>query len=127
MIGKMTKMKGNSYKSKFEKQFAEQYKLPYEQDKIKYTIDFVYHPDWKVADNVYIETKGIFDFEDRRKTLAVKKQHPNIIVALVFQNSKAKIYKGSNTTYSEWCDKHKIDYFDITDTVGIKQFINDNQ
>lgn len=112
------------YKSKLESTFAKTFKLPYEQDKINYTIEHTYNPDWTVSENVFLETKGIFDFEDRRKTLAVKKQHPNITVALVFQNSKAKIYKGSKTTYAEWCDKHKVIWFDIKDASGIKQFID---
>ena len=114
------------YKSKLEKQFAETFKLPYEKDKIKYTIDHTYNPDWSVSDKVFLETKGIFDFEDRRKTLAVKSQHPHITVALVFQNSKAKIYKGSKTTYAEWCDKHKVIWFDVKDQANIKKFINDH-
>lgn len=114
------------FKSKFEAVFAQTYKLPYEQDKIKYVIEHTYNPDWTVSDNVFIETKGIFDFEDRRKTLAVKKQHPDIIVALVFQNSKSKIYKKSKTSYAEWCDKHSIIWFDIKDTINIKKFVNDH-
>ena len=114
------------FKSKFEAAFAQTYKLPYEQDKIKYVIEHTYNPDWTVSDNVFIETKGIFDFEDRRKTLAVKKQHPHIIVALVFQNSKSKIYKKSRTSYAEWCDKHSIIWFDIKDTINIKKFVNDH-
>jgi len=111
------------YKSKLESTFAKTFNLPYESHKIKYVIDHTYNPDWTVSDNVFIETKGIFDFEDRRKTLAIKQQHPDIIVALVFQNHKAKIYKGSQTTYSEWCDKHSIEWFSSKDLDSINQFI----
>lgn len=122
-IGNHTMQK---YKSKLESTFAKTFKLPYEKDKINYTIEHTYNPDWTVAENVFLETKGIFDFEDRRKTLAVKKQHPHITVALVFQNSKAKIYKGSKTTYAEWCNKHNVIWFDIKDQTGIRGFINNH-
>ena len=115
------------YKSNLEASFAQTFKLPYEKDKIKYVIEHTYNPDWTVSDNVFIETKGIFDFEDRRKTLAVKKQHPHITVALVFQKPTAKIYKGSKTSYAEWCNKHNVIWFDIQNTKGIQQFIDTNK
>ena len=115
------------YKSNLEKQFAATFKLPYESHKIKYVIDHTYNPDWTVSDTVFLETKGIFDFDDRRKTLAIKQQHPDITVALVFQNSKAKIYKGSKTSYALWCDNHNIIWFDSKDTAGIRKFIEENK
>lgn len=114
------------YKSKLEKQFAATFKLPYEKDKIKYTIVHTYNPDWTIADNVYLETKGIWDSADRTKIRTVLNQNPNIIIAMVFQNSKAKIYKGSKSTYADFCDKHLIRWFDSTDTTGIQTFINEH-
>ena len=115
------------YKSKLEKQFAQTFRLPYEDTKITYTIEHVYNPDWTISKTCFLETKGIFDFDDRRKTLAVKKQHPHITVALVFQNPHAKIYKGSKTTYGEWCDKHNVKWFDANHITAIQQFIDDNK
>ena len=103
----------NVYKSKFENSFAQtlrQLNLPvsYEPDKISYQLQCTYTPDFKIADNVYVETKGIFDSDDRRKILAVINQHPDIDIILVFQNPNMKINKGSKTTYAKWCEKHNI-------------------
>jgi len=103
----------NVYKSKFENSFAQtlkQLNLPvsYEPDKISYTLQCTYTPDFKIADNVYVETKGLFDSDDRRKILAVISQHPDIDIILVFQNPNMKINKGSKTTYAKWCEKHNI-------------------
>ena len=51
-------------------------------------------------------TKGICDVEDRRKHLAVRRQHPELDIRFVFSNCKAKLYKGSKTRYCDWCDKY---------------------
>ena len=69
-----------------------------------------YTPDFELDNGILIETKGIFDNEDRRKHVAVREQHPELDIRLVFSNSKAKLYKGSKTTYAMWCDKHGFLY-----------------
>lgn len=97
------------YKSKFEKDFATKYpQLEYEKDKIKYTVEHTYHPDWKVKENVYIETKGLWKAADRAKHRYIKEQHPEITVYLVFQNPDNRLSRVSKTTYGEYCDKHGI-------------------
>lgn len=65
-----------------------------------------YTPDFMLDNGIIIETKGMFDSEDRRKHLEVKKQHPTLNIRFVFSNANAKLYKGSKTTYADWCDKN---------------------
>ena len=65
-----------------------------------------YTPDFELDNGIIVETKGIFDNEDRRKHLAIKKQHPELDIRFVFSNANAKLYKGSKTRYFEWCDKN---------------------
>ena len=43
--------------------------------------------------------------KDRRKHLAIQKQHPELDIRFVFSNAQAKLYKGSKTRYSGWCEK----------------------
>ena len=89
----------------------------YEKHKIKYTIpatDHTYTPDFRLPNGIFIETKGRFVVEDRKKHVLIKKQHPELDIRFVFQNSKNKIRKGSPTTYADWCIKHGFIYADKT-------------
>ena len=36
----------------------------------------------------------------------VKQQHKDLDIRFVFMNARNKIYKGSRTTYADWCNKH---------------------
>lgn len=102
------------YKSKFEQEFASLYpQLEYEKDKIKYTVEHTYHPDWKIKENTYIETKGLWKSADRAKHLYLREQHPEITVYLVFQNPNNKLSRVSKTTYSAFCEKHGIPWATI--------------
>lgn len=69
-----------------------------------------YTPDFTLPNGIIIETKGIFDAEDRKKHLLIREQRPDLDIRFVFSNAKAKIYKGSKTTYADWCDKHDFLY-----------------
>lgn len=89
----------------------------YEKHKIKYTIpatDHTYTPDFRLPNGIFVETKGRFVVEDRKKHVLIKKQHPELDIRFVFQNSKNKIRKGSPTTYADWCIKHGFLYADKT-------------
>lgn len=44
--------------------------------------------------------------------LDVKRQHPEYDFRFVFNNSRAKISKVSNTTYGRWCEKNGFKYAD---------------
>lgn len=59
-----------------------------------------------MKNGIIIEAKGLFEIEDRQKHLLVKQQYPNLDIRFVFQNSNNKIYKGSKTTYADWCKKN---------------------
>jgi len=67
-----------------------------------------YTPDFLLDNGIIIETKGIFDSEDRRKMKEVRRQHPELDIRFIFSNSKAKLYKGSKSRYYEWCDKNNF-------------------
>lgn len=83
----------------------------YEGIKIPYIIpesNHNYTPDFPVSSTLMIETKGIWDVEDRKKMLLIKEQHPELDIRMVFSNANKKIKKGSKTSYADWCDKHGI-------------------
>ena len=89
----------------------------YEKHKIKYTVpatDHTYTPDFRLPNGIFVETKGRFVIEDRKKHVLIRKQHPELDIRFVFQNSKNKIRKGSPTTYADWCKKHGFLYADKT-------------
>tara|TARA_R100001480_G_scaffold44044_1_gene57192 strand:- start:162 stop:644 length:483 start_codon:yes stop_codon:yes gene_type:complete len=103
------------YRSGLESDIAEylkdkQNQVRYERLKIEWE-DLryrTYTPDFILDNGIIIETKGIFDTEDRRKHLAIREQHPELDIRFVFSNSKAKLYKGAKSRYFEWCDKHEF-------------------
>jgi hypothetical protein len=84
----------------------EQTKIPYQKKVSKYT------PDFELPNGIIIEAKGLFVGSDRTKHLTVKEQHPQLDIRFVFSNSKSKLYKGSTSTYGDWCDKHGFLYHD---------------
>lgn len=71
-----------------------------------------YTPDFILPNGIIIEAKGLFTPDDRRKHKEVNKQHPNLEIRFVFENSKRKIAKNSKTTYADWCDKLGIKWAD---------------
>lgn len=87
----------------------------YEQHIIKYTkpeTQHKYHPDFKLPNGIFVETKGRFLTDDRKKHLLIKAQHPEIDIRFLFQNSKTRISKASKTTYADWCIKHGFKFAD---------------
>ncbi len=102
----------HGYRSGLEEEVAKQFhqrNLPdnYERDTIEWISDpHKYHPDFCLKEGVYVETKGRFLPEDRKKHLKVKAQHPHLEVRFVFSNPNARLSKTSRTTYAQWCDKH---------------------
>ena len=80
----------------------------YETEKLSYTIEHDYTPDFILPNYTYLEAKGYWSAADRRKILAVKKDNPEIDLRMVFQSPYNKISKKSKTTYAKWCDKHDI-------------------
>jgi len=89
----------------------------YEQHKIKYikpATNHTYTPDFKLPNGIFIETKGRFVAEDRKKHILIKQQYPELDIRFVFQNSKGKIRKGSKTTYADWCIQYGFQFADKT-------------
>lgn len=88
-------------RNKFEKKLLEQCKKigikhTYESKRIPYIRYHVYIPDIILhtpLGEVLIEAKGYFRPEHRAKMLAVKKQHPNLDIRLIFYRSSKKDIK----------------------------------
>jgi Phage endonuclease I len=91
----------------------------YEKDTLKYVTPESHHrytPDFKPSsDPIYLETKGQFTTEDRKKMLLVVAQHPDKIFIMVFGRALHTITKKSKTTYGMWCDKNNILWCDLKD------------
>lgn len=87
----------------------------YETEKLPYTVveHRVYIPDFIVdtpsGRRIYLEVKGYFRPEDRRKLTFVRESHPEKDIRLVFKQDN-KIHAKTNTRYSDWCEKHKWIY-----------------
>ena len=80
----------------------------YESTKVPYVIQHSYTPDFHLPNGVFLECKGYWDSEDRRKIKAVKKQSPHLDIRMVFQSPYNTIHKKSKTTYAQWCERHDI-------------------
>lgn len=86
----------------------EEYQIPYEIPATPHH----YTPDFVLPNGIIIETKGVFDVDDRKKHLLIQKQYPKLDIRFVFSSSKTYIYKGSKTTYADWCKKYGFKYAD---------------
>jgi hypothetical protein len=105
------------YRSGLEDQLKKQLiecekKYSYESEKISYiqpeksrtyTPDFILNK--KDGEKMYIESKGRWVLEDRKKHELIKKQYPTLDIRFVFSNPNAKINKKSKTTYADICNK----------------------
>ena len=73
----------------------------------KYTPDFILP---KVDGVWYLETKGLWTVGSRMKHVLIKKQLPQIDLRFLFQNANAKLYKGSKTSYADFCIKNGFEW-----------------
>ncbi len=71
-----------------------------------------YTPDFILPNGIIVETKGRFVTADRQKHLLIKQQRPELDIRFVFNYSKSRISKKSNTTYAMWCEKYGFQYAD---------------
>jgi len=60
------------------------------------------------ANNIRLEAKGFFSLADRKKHKSVRKNHPDLDIRFIFNNANQKLYKGSKTTYGQWCDRNSF-------------------
>ena len=109
----MTKKKTSKFRSQLEENIAKLLdglgvSFEYESEKLGYTIEHSYTPDFVLPNYTYLEAKGYWSPADRRKILNVKKANPEIDLRMVFQSPYNKINKKSKTTYAQWCEKHDI-------------------
>lgn len=86
--------------------------LEYEPEKLTYTLTKDYIPDFvitlKNGNKIYVEAKGLgraFDYDARSKMIAVKEQHPDLDIRIVFMADRS-ISKGSKMRPSDWATKH---------------------
>jgi Autographiviridae endonuclease I len=104
-----------SFKNKFEgrlfgqlqrNQKKYEYDFSYETEQIPYTIEGNYIPDFpikkKSGKKMYIEGKGYFRPESKRKMVAVKKQHPELDIRIVFYSARKRDIK--------WAEKNGFPY-----------------
>ena len=89
-------------------------KYEYESTKVPYSIMHNYTPDFLLPNGIYLECKGYWDSEDRRKIRNVVEQNPELDVRMVFQNPFNRISKKSKTTYAKYCDKIGIRWTSFT-------------
>lgn len=84
-------------------------KIEYESEEIPYTITRYYVPDfvltWKDGHKVYIETKGYLRKEDADKMIAIKKQHPDLDIRILFEKDN-RVSSRHKMRYSDWAKKH---------------------
>ena len=110
---KLKNKKEPKFRSNLEKNIADLLtglgvSYEYESEKLSYTIEHNYTPDFVLPNYTYLEAKGYWSPEDRRKILNVKKSNPEIDLRMVFQSPYNTISKKSKTTYAKWCERHDI-------------------
>lgn len=81
-------------------------KVSYETERIPYRTPGYYLPDFVVCfpegRKLYIEVKGWFRAEDKRKMAAVKQCNPDLDIRMVFPSH--------NKRNERWCAKHNYPY-----------------
>lgn len=104
-------MKKRQTRNKFETRIHKQLKknkkikVAYETVKIPYVIEGNYIPDFILTSNtktIYLETKGHFRPEAKRKMVAVKKLHPSLDIRIVFYSKKLRDIR--------WAEKNGFPY-----------------
>lgn len=105
---KFNNKKTGKYRSKLESDVyktlpkVKGMKVAYEKDYIRYMVPGYYLPDFTVTlpngKTMYIEVKGYFRIEDKRKMAAVKRDNPELDIRFVFSSKSKKNEK--------WCIKH---------------------
>ena len=109
----------NGYRSGLEDKiatFLKDNKIEFLYEKVKIEWEDLtyrtYTPDFVLYNGIIIETKGMFTAADRKKHLAIKKQHPHLDIRFVFENSNRRLRKGAKTRYYQWCNRYDFDYYD---------------
>lgn len=92
----------NRFEKKIERQLKKaKVKFSYETEKIPYVISGHYIPDFIIElsnGRIYVETKGYFRPEHKRKMAAVKRQHPELDLRIIFY--------AKNKTNERWAERY---------------------
>lgn len=109
-------IKDKKPRNKFEAEIYKQLKkakvsFKYESEKVSYLIAGHYVPDFVITRSdgtkIYIETKGYFRPESKRKMVAVKKLHPSLDLRILFYPFKSKKQEAQ---YIKWAVKNGFMY-----------------
>jgi hypothetical protein len=86
-------------------------KCKYENEKLDYSIESTYTPDWTLANDVLVEYKGKMTDQTRTKLLAVKRCNPDRRVCIVFERATNKLSSRPNSwRYWEWAEKNGFEW-----------------
>jgi predicted nuclease of restriction endonuclease-like RecB superfamily len=92
----------NTFEKKLERQLKRaKIFFDYESEKIPYVLARHYIPDFILhtpKGKIYVEAKGHFDRDAKAKMAAVKRQHPNLDIRLVFYRKDKRNIK--------WAERH---------------------
>jgi predicted nuclease of restriction endonuclease-like RecB superfamily len=96
----------NKFETRLKKSLQKaKVKFSYETEKIPYVIAGHYIPDFIITTphgKIYVEAKGHFRPEAKRKMVAVKRLHPNLDIRIVFYSRKLKDVR--------WCERYGFKY-----------------
>lgn len=126
---KTWKFKGNDYKSKLEYDVATNLHnrsifFDYETRSYDYIIPVMhsicpecgtgpanlprtYTPDFFLGNGIVVECKGRFTAEERKKHIAMKEQHPDLDLRMLFQTNNWLTAR-KKKRYGDWCDSKGI-------------------
>lgn len=108
----MKKLRSTKLKlrNQFEKRIYQQLKraktrFKYESEKIPYVLAGHYIPDFIIetcSGKVYVEAKGYLRPEHKRKMVAVKRQHPNLDIRMLFYSRSKQNIKWAERNSFRW-------------------------
>tara|TARA_R110000850_G_scaffold33341_2_gene90875 strand:+ start:6445 stop:6963 length:519 start_codon:yes stop_codon:yes gene_type:complete len=120
------------YRSGSEKktgELLEAIKVPFsfEPHYIEYTwLEYKkYLPDFLLPNGIYLEVKGRFKLEDRKKHLFVREHQPDLDIRFVFDNPNGKLNKGAKSSYADWCIKNGYLFCKNSDHQVIEEWANE--
>lgn len=87
----------------------------YEEVKLRFTkpaTAHTYTPDFILPNGIIVETKGLFDVDDRKKHVLLHEQYPDLDIRFVFSRSASPLRKGAKSSYADWCRKNGFQFAD---------------
>lgn len=102
-------IRADGMRSGFERTLAQQLttsgiKFEYETLGLPYTLEGTYWPDFILPNGIIVEAKGLLDKESKRKMVAIRAQHPDRDVRIVFMQANKKV-PGTKHTHAQWADR----------------------